>query len=58
MDSHTEFIDNVIRVFEMKNEDYESYIQLKNNAFKSSFRFSKVKFGEEMEKLYLKILDE
>ena len=56
--SKEEFIDNVIRVLEMKNEDYESYIQLKNNAFKSSFRFSKGKFGEEMEKLYLKILDE
>lgn len=55
--SKEEFIDNVIRVFEMKNEDYESYIQLKNNAFKSSFRFSKGKFGEEMEKLYLKILE-
>ena len=29
------------------------YAQLKNNALKSSLRFSKEKFGKDMEKVYL-----
>ena len=48
-----EFIDSIIKIFD--NE--EMHIQLKKNAFKSSLKFSKEKFGEEMESLYFSILD-
>ena len=44
-----EFIKYIIEIFNMG----KNYTQLKNNAFKSSFRFSKEKFGKDMEKVYL-----
>lgn len=48
-----EFIKYIIEIFNMGKD----YTQLKNNAFKSSFRFSKEKFGEDMEKVYLHYID-
>ena len=44
-----EFINYIIKIFNMGG----GYAQLKNNALKSSLRFSKEKFGKDMEKVYL-----
>ena len=48
-----EYINYIIKIFDMD----EGYSQLKNNAFESSFKFSKEKFGKEMEKVYLTYVD-
>lgn len=44
-----EFIKYIIKILNMNGD----YAKLKNNAFKSSLRFSKEKFGKDMEKVYL-----
>lgn len=48
-----EFISYIIKIFNMDGD----YAKLKNNAFKSSLRFSKEKFGKDMEKVYLDYID-
>lgn len=44
-----EFISCIIKIFNMDGD----HAKLKNNAFKSSLRFSKEKFGKDIEKVYL-----
>lgn len=44
-----EFIKYIIKILNMDGD----YAKLKNNAFKSSLKFSKEKFGKDMEKVYL-----
>lgn len=48
-----EFIDYILKILDM-SEDYE---MLKNNAFKTSKKFSKEKFAENIETVYLDILN-
>lgn len=49
----SEFIDYILKILNM-SEDYET---LKNNAFKSSEKFSKEIFGKNIETAYLDILN-
>lgn len=47
-----EYIHNVLKIL----DDDEFHSQLRSNAFKSSLRFSKDKFGEEIERIYSNVL--
>ena len=49
-----EYIYSILKIL----GDEEYHAQLKSNAFKSSLRFSKEKFGSDIEEIYLNILND